>query len=297
MTTKNWTGKYFTADRWNIGYVQQSPEDLIKTQALAPNVHWLKEDTSQYSADPFIMHINSKPIIYYEHLSYWKALGEICLIRDFDFKSKQIVAGMPQGIHLSYPYIYSEGERVYCIPETSKAGEVSIYEIELQGPNLLNKLKVLLNGQNFVDTSLIKYNNLYWLFTSISGSSNELLIFYSDSIFGDFKPHALNPISSDLKNLRGAGSLFIVDGTLYWPSQNHEKNYGGSIIINRIDDLTETSFAYTRLFEILPIAPYTSGIHNISFSGDLIVVDGRRRIKAVWMPFSKGIKKWKQTKF
>lgn len=284
--------RYFGADKWNIGFIQQSAEDLITRKKFNSKVVWLEEDSADYSADPFVVNINSNLFIYYEELNFWDVKGRISRINNFSFDTKQKVTGFsPKNIHFSYPYIFEEKSGYYCIPETADAGEVSLYQLNRENYTELKKKRVLLQGPRYVDTSITYYKGKYWLFTNIDGKLNDIYIYYANSLEEDFKPHVLNPIQVDAKNCRGAGCLFIVDGQLYRPTQNPDIRYGGSIVISKITDLSEKSFKSEVDFELLPNAPYPEGMHHISFGKNLIVVDGKRRRHSIITPVHRLLKK------
>lgn len=284
--------RYFGADKWNIGFVKQSAEDLVTRKKFNEKIVWLNEDKADYSADPFVVHIDSRAFIYYEELNFWRVKGRISRIKDFNFETKQKITGFdPKGIHFSYPYIFKEKSNFYCIPETADAGEVSLYELSQDDYTELKKKRVLLKGPRYVDTSIIHYNGKYWLFTNIDGKLNDIYIYHSDSLEGEFKPHQQNPIRVETRNCRGAGNLFTVGGQLYRPTQNLDVRYGGSIVINKVSELTEQTFKSEVDFELLPEAPYLEGMHNISFAENLIVVDGKRRRQDVITPLHRLLKK------
>ncbi|WEK21288.1 MAG: hypothetical protein P0Y49_09050 [Candidatus Pedobacter colombiensis] len=291
-STINLIAKLFTADKWNIGYVWQTPESLISNKGLLSKISWLKEDRSDYSADPFAIKIGNDVYIYYEELNFWEGKGKIRVIKNFDFKNKEKVSGiLPEGIHLSYPYIFREASDFYCIPETSEALEVALYKLKPEGCTQLQKKRVLLDGAAYVDSSLIFYKDKYWIFTSISQKKNELYIFYADTLDGEFTGHVSNPIAVESKECRGAGNLFIVDGELYRPSQNSSRRYGGSIMINKITRLTENAFSQKTEFELSPEAPYNMGLHTISFVNDRIFLDGKRKVYSAIMPLKKMVRR------
>lgn len=284
--------RYFGADKWNIGTVKQSARDLVLRKGFSKGVSWLKEDKADYSADPFAVSIRSILYIYYEELNFWKVKGTISRIKNFDFSTKKKVTGfLPKNIHFSYPYIFEEGAKFYCIPETADAGEVSLYQVNPEHATELQKERTLLDGARYVDSSIVKYKGKYWLFTNVDGKLDDLYIYYAENLNGEFIPHALNPIPVSLKNCRGAGSLFIVDDMLYRPTQNLEVRYGGSIVINKITELTPDTFKSEQDFELLPEAPYLLGMHNISFGKDFIVVDGKRRRHSPITPLHRLLKK------
>ena len=284
--------KLFVSDKWNIGYVKQTPEDLIRSQQLNGKINWLKEDSADYAADPFIINIKGRTHIFYEELNFWKGKGEILVTEGLCFKKKKKVRGiMNQSVHLSYPYLFQVKDKLYCIPETSAAKQVALYQVDKDNPQIFRKVRVLLQGNDFVDSSIIYYQAKYWLFTSRSGKPGELYIFYADSLLSAFKPHALNPVKVDNYASRSAGGLFIVDEKLYMPGQNPEKCYGGSIMINEITSINEAEFNYRPVFELLPQPPYNGGLHTINFAEGLLIVDGKRSVISALTPIKKMVRK------
>ena len=67
----------------------------------------------------------------------------------------------------------------------------------------------------------------------------KLNVIYSDSLLGPYIPHPDNPVKSGLNGTRSAGNFIEVDGIIYRPSQNSEKDYGESITINKVNELNE----------------------------------------------------------
>jgi len=292
--TVNLFNKIFAADKWNIGYVRQTPEELIRTKKLSPSINWLKEDQVDYAADPFVVNINDEARIYYEELDFWKGKGEIMMIDGFDFKNKKKVQGIkPEEIHLSYPYLIEEKGRLYCIPETSEGKEIALYQVDEENPSQLTKIKVLVSGKAFVDSSIIYHAERYWLFTSVSGDHHNLYIYHSKTLDGQYTGHYQNPILVEKEFCRAAGNLFKVGELLYRPTQNPINSYGGSININEIEILNEKEFKANHQFEILPDKAYNQGLHNISFAHNIIVIDGKRKVLSPIMPFKKFVRNFK----
>lgn len=269
----------FSYDRWNIGYIEQTKESLIRTQKLNHNVYWLKEGNPEYAADPFPINIDNQLHIYYEEMSFWRGKGQLMMINTLDYKSKKKITGISKNeIHLSYPYLFEDQGQWYCLPETSEIEEVALFKIDKKQPEKLHKLRPILSGKRYVDSSIIFYQDKYWLFTTQSGKPNQLYIFHSTKLNEKFHPHELNPIKMDEFTGRSAGRPFLVDEKLYLPCQNPEKCYGGSVVIHELTNLSTTDFQYKKLFDILPIAPYTKGLHTINFHQDRIIIDGKRMV-------------------
>jgi hypothetical protein len=213
-------------------------------------------------------------------------------IDELSLKKKKRVKGiMNRSVHLSYPYLFRVNEKLYCIPETSESKQVALYDVDEDNPRNFKKIKTLLKGNNYVDSSIIYFQGKYWLFTSVSGKHGELYIYHSDDLLSDFKAHEQNPIKVDNHASRSAGELFVVDQKLYMPTQNPAKRYGGSIMINEIMKLSGTEFEYHTAFELLPQAPYNKGLHSISFADGLLIVDGKRSAYNTLNPVKKVVRK------
>lgn len=276
----------FYANKWNIGYVDISKSKFIKQKELGA-VKWLLEEESDYSADPFVVTIKGKTYVYYEFLNMWKGRGQINRIENFDFSTKNMVRKFAEvKFHISYPYIFKDGDGIYLLPETGEANEVTLYKIDAEDEDNIQTVRTLVSGAHFLDSSIVKFNQKYWLFTSKKSEPGSLFIFHANSLENEFVPHMLNPILTDLKSYRSAGQMFVENGALYRPTQNLQQSYGGSIVINKINTLSETTYESEFFFEILPQLPYLSGIHTISFEEEFIVIDGKRKIFSL-MTFAK----------
>ncbi|PTQ96677.1 hypothetical protein C8P68_104163 [Mucilaginibacter yixingensis] len=284
--------KLFVIDKWNIGYVHQSAKSFIEAGRIIGTVHWLKETKADYAADPFATVINNKLCLYYEELSFWTGKGKIMVTDGFSLAKKRLVKGLPNGkIHLSFPCLFNHAGVTYCVPETADANEVALYRIDNTNSENFIKERVLIEGAAFVDSSLLFYKNKYWLFTSKAGHNNQLYIYYADSLDAPFTAHAKNPISVHKYIGRAAGCLFVVGEQLYRPSQNPEKNYGGSVVISEVVDLDEKCFRFETVIEVTPELHYPRGLHTINFTGDLMIIDGKRSVFSLLNPFKKLAKK------
>ncbi|MBV8388182.1 MAG: hypothetical protein JO080_00125 [Mucilaginibacter sp.] len=292
MNFRNVIQLLFYADKWNIGFINQSATDLIKSRELN-KISWLEEESIGFSADPFILVANDTTYIYYEYMSFWHGRGRIYQVKNFDFATRKEVKGLPGKFHFSYPYIFSDNSETYCIPETAEANEVSLYTIKIGDTSWFKKKRVILSGVPYVDSSVVKFNGKYWLFTSVKDISDRFYIFYADSLDEEFFPHYLNPICCSPQFARAAGQLFPDQGILYRPTQNPISGYGGSIVISKITMLTERAFSSEVFMEILPEKPYKSGIHNISFAHNLIVVDGKKKVYSTLMLPKKLVREFK----
>ena len=97
------------------------------------------------------------------------------------------------------------------------------------------------------------------MFTNIkenegASSFDELFLFYADELLTNhWKPHPKNPVVSDVKSARPAGSLFFYNNKLYRPSQDCSFRYGYATVINEIIEMNpeaERISGYTREYAI-----------------------------------------------
>ncbi|MFW9880029.1 MAG: hypothetical protein ACFFG0_43700 [Candidatus Thorarchaeota archaeon] len=95
-----------------------------------------------------------------------------------------------------------------------------------------------------IDPTIFRYNGKWWvLYTDADlDNKNNLCDCHAPDFFGPWKKHVLNPLKIDIRSSRPAGTPFIHNGNLYRPAQDCSRIYGGRIIINRINRLSETEF-------------------------------------------------------
>jgi hypothetical protein len=97
-------------------------------------------------------------------------------------------------------------------------------------------------------------------------------------------PHPSNPIVSDVRRARPAGRIFLRDGKLIRPAQDSSRRYGGAIVLNEIEVLTETDYREKAVGRIEPNwRRRTVGTHCYTTDGRYETIDGyRRRVKPPW---------------
>lgn len=275
--------------QWGIGLANGSIEDVIRKKALNINFTWLPLDNKMhFIADPFIFKNKQGNInLLYEGFSIEK--DGIISLKSIDNNFKQIFQKdlLKTESHLSYPFVFIENDITYIIPESSKNGQVSIYEYEYNNNILINEK--LLVDLPLLDSTIVKYNNKYWLFATLGDGvfdNSKLYIYYSDTLIGEYKPHSKNPVRHHLDGSRPAGNFILVDGELYRPAQNCLEYYGKSISIYRLTTLTVDTFEEEHYFDILADSKssFNAGLHTINAIDNVIVIDG---IRLLFMPFTK----------
>lgn len=275
--------------QWGIGFARGDIKEVIRKKKLDLDFVWLaNKEKLHFTADPFIFKNEQDEInLLYEDFSIERD-GFIGLkILNNNFKPISEKKILQSASHLSYPFIFKEAGVTYIIPESHQQGKVLIYEYDFENNCLVNeKILIVLP---LLDATVIKYNDKYWLFAGYgdgTDDNNKLYIYYSDTLLGEYRPHAKNPVRNSLDATRPAGNFLEVDGILYRPSQNCGKYYGKSITITQITMLTATEFEETYHCDISADSKsmYNAGLHTINTLDDIIVIDG---VKLLFMPWTK----------
>lgn len=260
-------------EQWFLAYkkINKSKEDYTI----------IKPPLDRFYADPFIIKKDNRTFIFFEEYIYSKGKGDISVL-EIDSENKICTAPvtvLDKPYHLSYPFLYEWEDELYMIPETSGNRAIELYK-STKFPYEWELVKVLIDDINAVDATIIHYNNKFWMFTNVfydgSSSLDELHIFYSDNLLGEWKPHQMNPVVSNASSARPAGNIFLKEGKLIRPSQDCSFSYGYSVKFNEILELTEEAYSEKLLSEMKPNwLKNNKGTHTYNFNEDYEIIDGR----------------------
>lgn len=257
----------FNPETWKIGVVDQPIDDVFQN-GIKKQIQWMKASRSDsYFADPFSF-TNSEGFtgILCEHFSGIQQRSNI--VSPFGGHTVYDPA-----THVSFPGIVTIEEVQYMLPESSASGKCELVELS----NVDRKITLV--NEPIVDPVLVAHNGLWWLFGHHLNEQNNaaLFIYYSDSPVNGFKPHALNPVKTDIRNSRPAGSIEKFKGALIRPAQDSAVTYGHAIVLNEIVELTTTSYLERPLkrIEVNPDWEYDKGIHTINAHGDKTLIDAK----------------------
>ena len=159
------------------------------------------------------------------------------------------------------------------IPETSDNGTVELYRCR-RFPDAWVLEKVLAHDRA-VDTTVWIEDGRYWFFTTTidpSARAAFLWLFVADSLTGRWIRHPENPISTDVRNARGAGAIFRQNGKLYRPSQDCSGRYGRAFSLNEIATLTPERYAERPVRTVEPMPGFV-GTHTYARCGDIEMID------------------------
>lgn len=265
-------GVLFRHGEWNIGVMTGSIEAVLRAPLPAPV--WLRKPRKRVLADPFPIVMNGKAYVLCECVDTYKGSIAIIDITDPSNPSPPVVV-IELPTHVSYPYVVRENEHIYCIPETSEAREVYLYRA-VDFPYKWTREAVLIKDFAAVDSTIFRHDGRWWLMCSATGQSHNLFAWHSNDIHGPWTPHMGNPIKTDIRSARPAGTPFIHNGELYRPAQDCSGTYGARLIINRIQRLTLSEFEEEEMNVIEPFreSPYPDGLHTVSSAGSVLLCDG-----------------------
>ncbi len=269
--------KIFCFEQWILLY------DLTNSEKISKPLYRFKRiipPKDRFWADPFVVNKNNKYYIFVEELVYKEKKGKISVIEmDNNGKYGDSKVVLERDYHLSYPFIFQENGQTYMIPETIQKHRIELYKC-IDFPMRWELEEILIDKIEAADTTLFKYNDKYWLFTSLKpniGTSvnDEVYLFYSDNLLkGNWKPHPQNPIISDVRCSRPAGNIFTIGNQIFRPAQNCSKHYGYGMQIREIIKLNEYEYEEKQIQSIYPNWENDLlGTHTLNLCGKLTIID------------------------
>jgi hypothetical protein len=240
---------------------------------------WLESPKGHFYADPFVVSRDGQHWLFFEDYEYQCRRGHIaCASVSSGGEIGEVRTVLEATSHLSYPYIFSDHDYLYMIPESGAENVVRLYRCE-NFPDRWNWIADLFHGPAF-DTSIYQDDGLWWFFTTLQdprGHGVALYLFYSESLTGKWQYHPANPISYDVRYARGAGHLFKREGKLIRPSQSGIIRYGYSFSLNEVVRLTTSEYDERMILTVEPtLFGDLMGTHTYNRAGSIEVIDGQR---------------------
>lgn len=252
--------KLFVGGDWNV-CLRKKEEDFL-----------ISAEKGFWYADPFLFKYNNKTYLFVEAFEKKKELGRIGFLSSDDNFSKLNVLISNQ-FHYSYPNVFSYKENVFMIPESSEEHGVFLYKFDLF-PFSPTRVLRLLNGE-YVDTSLIKKEEDFYIFSSYDNQLKKIIFF--KYYFDNNLVEIINDYDDTNNCLRPAGNAFIKDGEIVAPFQYCKNKYGEKIIINTIGFSGDKVFINNEVGEInkdnFGFIKKHGRIHTYNSCGDDFVID------------------------
>lgn len=259
-----------------------APAGISNPVLTAADVSDRKAD---FVADPFLFYENGKWYMFFEIFAPKIGYAEIALATSTDglhWNYDRVV--LSGGFHHTYPYVIKYDGKYYMIPETYTKEEVRVYEAA-NFPYDWKYVSTIASGKPFVDPSIFRYDDTWWMFVGSENSNCHL--YYSDDITGSWVEHPASPIvKDDLSKARPAGRCFVFDsGRIIRLAQKCDVMYGEKVRAFEVDLLTKTSYVEHEIPESPILQPDGSGWNAVSmhqfapwWTGDrwIIAVDANK---------------------
>lgn len=279
--------------RWSIGIYEGSTlfdlnarKDISNPVLTANDV---EDIDAVFVADPFIVIRNERFFMFFEALNRKTYQGEIAYAESADGRKwdyRKVV--IDEEFHLSYPYVFEWCDNYYMIPETNQDYSVRLYKATAF-PEKWKYVGNLLSGDRFVNPSIFRYKDKWWMFVS-NIENNVLNLYFSENLTKGWQPHPKNPIVKFNKHFsRPGGRVILYDGKLARLTQDDSPYYGIQVFAFEITELSETLYA-DKLASDKPIVTKTgvgwneAGMHHVNPHkiGDrwIAAVDGHKISKS-----------------
>jgi hypothetical protein len=278
-----WEG-LFVQTTWGVGIWDQ-PIDQVLNPGKQSQFRYFPELSTSYSfcADPFGILRDGALNVLCERFPHGRSSrGGISTFQlANDPNGIEPRPAFDVGAHMSYPFLLEWNDEIYCIPEIADSNRISLFKAK-RFPEEWVEQSVLVEGFPGVDSSVVFFQGRWWLFSSNgrNGSPSQLHLYHAERLEGPWIPHPLNPVKTDVRSSRSAGTPFIRDGVLFRPAQDCSRGYGRQVVVNRVQKLTPTDFMEVAETVIGPdrSSLFPHGIHHLASVGAQTLVDGRRDV-------------------
>jgi hypothetical protein len=244
----------------------------------------------KYYADPFLWSHQGRACLFVEEFDYLAHRARLCAL---PLDEHGVPHGRAQpldvgGRHVSFPFLFEHGGRLYLVPETCADRTVDLYECEAF-PDRWRRVRRMFYGIDAADTVVFPHAAKWWLMTSVrahSGTlSRHLEIHYADDpLSGEWRAHPVNSRRLYADRPRGtgrnAGAPLRHESLLLRPMQQNTHYYGETLRWMKIALLDERHFREEPYEGTHPLARLAADVspHHVSSHGTLVAWDVRDRV-------------------
>jgi hypothetical protein len=243
---------------------------------------------ARFVADPFLIQEQDKFYLFFEALGVDRGVIGLATSTDgLRWRYERIVLKEP--FHLSYPNVFKWKDDYYLVPESVANHSVRLYKAT-RFPDSWQFVKPIITDRSLVDSTVLTYHGLLWLFSSSPDNQN-LYLYYADRPEGPWREHPRSPIiKGNGRDARPAGNILDTGGRLIrfsQDSQEYGEKYGKAVRGFEIMTLTREEYR-ERPLENNPLLKDSGvgwngmGMHQISalpvsHGRWIAAVDGKRR--------------------
>ncbi len=243
---KQQAGQAVVENAWTIGiYTGPSPFELSAPENLK-NPVLTAEDVTDLDVDivahPFMVVTDSLYYLFFTAKNGKTNQGGIGLAESkngMDWEYRQIVIKEP--FVLSYPYVFKWQDDYYLIPEAYTETSLRLYRAT-DFPDKWTYERDLITGDHFISASVVRYNDMWWMFVARLGNET-LRLFYSPDLTEPWTEHPRSPVVAKDKNIaRPGGRPLVIDGSLYRLGQDCDPTYGNQVFAFQITHISTTAY-------------------------------------------------------
>ena len=202
---------------------------------------------AQFVADPFLIYEDKTFYMFFEVLNWDTYQGDIAFaISDdgFNWSYGQVILDEP--FHLSYPCVFKWENEYYMIPSNYQENSIRLYKAN-DFPYSWSYVKTLLDGRRFVDNTIVRYNNTWWIFSE-TGLNDELSLYYSDTLLGTWIEHPESPVVDGDPNIaRPGGNVVVFNDRIIRYTQDDYPYHGSHVWAFEITTLTKKTYEEHRV--------------------------------------------------
>jgi hypothetical protein len=263
----------FVEKGWSVSTALADPEDMIepaRRRRIVKQTGWRTEHTPKgysFLADPFFHPAADGLLV--EALNAATGRGEIL----------HLGPGGPRRLsdprnHLSYPGSLRWLGEDYIVPEVAEWSAARIFRLADGGLRDVGLLD-LPGRLRIVDpTFFVDGKQVYLFGNDLADGGDVLRLWMAGSPFDRFEEHKASPILVSPEGGRMAGAIVRHQESLYRLGQDGRRDYGGGLIIFRIEVLTSDDYRESRegAFQFQSVR----GPHTMNFRSGEAVFDWYR---------------------
>ena len=269
--------------RWSVAYGRH--ENFSKSLW---RYNEIQNPKGRFLADPFIIEHCNETFIFVEDFFFEDQKGRISAVKLTEENYDFLDIVLEEDFHLSFPFVFKEGDDIYMIPESSANLDIRLYK-SVNFPFEWEFQHKLMNDVDAADTMVFKVDGTWFMLTNICSAriqdhQSELHIFYSKDLQSEnwIEIKSGNPVSFD--PLRGRnGGFFEHNEKLYRVNQAHgHAHYGQGFRLNEIVKISSEEYIEKEVAIINPnFKKAAISSHHFSANTKIAAVDFARyqRIK------------------
>lgn len=262
------------AESWNVAYRKGRPGSILTN---TDDVFYVIPNSRRYwAADPFLFEFQNKTYVFAELYDYMFCRGVLgyCIIgEDQKPKWKPVIV---ENYHLSFPYIYQDGNEIYIMAESSASALLYRYRA-VEFPDHWERVETIRKKVKLADTVLLHENGHSYALTYNVENANTPYLCWLDLD----EPEKDKMLSFEHQELRRPAGR-VLQSEKIRSAQNCAGDYGKGLVFYRYS-VKQGEYEETEIKRVFPQDVklskklYLDGMHTYNFSENYEVIDIKTR--------------------